>query len=672
MEGARSTRGRTGRRFVGLAFLALAWATPSAAEFSKSSTVAVAALRTARTAERAGDPSAAARSYAEAAAHTAAVAAHAKLFEARAWLAAGDAAAAERAVRHGLGRPELPPSLEAALYEALGHARRAAEDEAGARAAWRQALARGLGAGRAEPLRLMLAESLLAAGETAAATSELRALWVDAPASPEAREAGERLTTLEHDLPLRRAEDHRARADRLFALQHSEAALTDYEAALARGLAGADRHHAASRRAHCLFRLRRYTEAEHAFAALGGVPVARLWRARAQARRGGVEEAILALEELGAEPHGSTSAWARHLAGLLHAGRDRRERARRLFASVVDDPDAADEIAVEALWQLGWSAWTAGDVEEAQHKMAAIVARQRDPLERLRARYWQARAQGGKQGAAALAAIAAEFPFSYYGWRASQTGAIAARGAPPLAPGDAALDPAQLLPVQILLAADFREEAETELALLTTRARGLADRLAVGALYVRADRWDAAQELVVRAYREHLARGPAAGQGALWELAWPDAYGPALRAALPEDARIDAALVAAVMREESRYRADAVSVSGALGLLQIMPDTGARLARELGLDGFAPSQLLEPGPSLRLGSYYLDRLSRRFGGHLPAVIASYNAGPAPVSEWLAGEPRADDEWVEAIPYAETRAYVKRVLRSRHAYRSLYP
>ena len=73
-----------------------------------------------------------------------------------------------------------------------------------------------------------------------------------------------------------------------------------------------------------------------------------------------------------------------------------------------------------------------------------------------------------------------------------------------------------------------------------------------------------------------------------------------------------------------------------------------------------------------LGAHYLGELSARFPGRLSAAIASYNAGPSPVEEWLARNPeREDDEWVEAIPYDQTRRYVKRVLRSVHAYRVLY-
>jgi soluble lytic murein transglycosylase len=103
-----------------------------------------------------------------------------------------------------------------------------------------------------------------------------------------------------------------------------------------------------------------------------------------------------------------------------------------------------------------------------------------------------------------------------------------------------------------------------------------------------------------------------------------------------------------------------------------MPDTASRLARDAGIDGFSPSQLLRPELNLRLGALYLDRLMRRFDGALEAVAASYNAGPEAVAGWRHGAARPPDEWVEAIPYEETRGYAKRVLRSYHVYQTMYP
>ncbi len=79
----------------------------------------------------------------------------------------------------------------------------------------------------------------------------------------------------------------------------------------------------------------------------------------------------------------------------------------------------------------------------------------------------------------------------------------------------------------------------------------------------------------------------------------------------------------------------------------------------------------DPQTNIELGSSYLGELGRLFPKRLSASIASYNAGPHVVGEWVPGGTRPDDEWVESIPYAETQSYVKRVLRSVEAYRTIY-
>ena len=144
-----------------------------------------------------------------------------------------------------------------------------------------------------------------------------------------------------------------------------------------------------------------------------------------------------------------------------------------------------------------------------------------------------------------------------------------------------------------------------------------------------------------------------------------------MRGATLEGLKIEPGLVYAIMREESGYRPKIVSVSGARGLLQLMPETAERVARESQLDDFSPDDLFEPGVNIQLGSDYLSTLLRRFDGRTSAAIGSYNAGPQAVARWVNDGPVEDDIWVEEIPYDQTRGYVKRVLRSLHAYRVLY-
>ena len=102
-----------------------------------------------------------------------------------------------------------------------------------------------------------------------------------------------------------------------------------------------------------------------------------------------------------------------------------------------------------------------------------------------------------------------------------------------------------------------------------------------------------------------------------------------------------------------------------------MPSTAEKLAATAQLQPFAADDLFRPAVNIRLGSDYLSDLLARFEGRTSAAIGSYNAGPHVVARWLQENAGEDDTWVEEIPYNQTRGYVKRVLRSLHAYRVLY-
>jgi soluble lytic murein transglycosylase len=371
---------------------------------------------------------------------------------------------------------------------------------------------------------------------------------------------------------------------------------------------------------------------------------------------------------------GRPAARALFLAGLLWEGEGEAERGQALFEEVVVSA-AETSYAAAALWRFGWADFRAGRYEAAKSNFERLLVRDGGGIQALRVRYWLARARersGDPAAAADFAAIASEFPFSYYGWRAGlRAGAgSAATSAQAVAPGVAAFGPADVSRPRILLEAGMPAEARRELDRLYPRAEGLGDRLALSSLYADSGDFHSSQRVIVGAYDERLARGPVPGQLDLWWQAWPAPFAAGIRRATGDGALIEPGLVYALMREESGYRPGVVSVAGARGLLQIMPETGERLAREVALGDFDADDLFDPDVNLRLGSHYLRNLLERFGGRTSAAVASYNAGPVAVSSWL--DPQIeDDEWVEAIPYEQTRGYVKRVLRSLYAYRVLY-
>ncbi|QDK38501.1 transglycosylase SLT domain-containing protein [Bdellovibrio sp. NC01] len=157
----------------------------------------------------------------------------------------------------------------------------------------------------------------------------------------------------------------------------------------------------------------------------------------------------------------------------------------------------------------------------------------------------------------------------------------------------------------------------------------------------------------------------------LWELAYPRAFNDSVekytkKFVVPEE------LVWGIMRAESSYRCDAISPVGALGLMQVMPFTGHKVATLIGDKEFKAPMLLEPETAVKVGSRYLKRLMDRFDNTIPLVAAGYNAGPHRVKNWLVSFGGLEtDEFIEHIPFLETRNYVKRVVSNAYVYAKLY-
>ncbi len=567
--------------------------------------------------------------------------------------------------------------LRARFYTLLGEAHLARGDEAAGRAALEYAVLVTRDRARLARLELAIAESYLREGARQRAAERMLELWTRYADLPEANTAQARLEQLEGELGrrLRTASRTRQRADRLFDSYHNEAALAAYDRALALGLSGAERTRASDQRAETLFRLRRYPEAIAAYDALPASEERAIQRARAEARAGRVPEGARALEELGTTRRGDDAVRAQYLAALLWDGEGEHDRARRLFEDVIRRSPGS-ELGTSSRWFLGWEAFRAGQDDAAIRHFEQLARDEKDPVAALRPRYWMIRArerQGDPNAPALYAELGREYPFTYYGWLAlRRAGELvpAPVAAPGVWSGRRALSDDDLARPKILLEAGLVDQAREELAALYGRAAGLEDRLALAELYADAGDFASAQRLMVDAYSERLARGPSPQQVDLWWYAWPAPYPNELREAT-RSGRPSAELVYSIMREESGYRPEVISVAGARGLLQLMPETAKRVARAIDRSAPEPADLLRPDVNIELGSAYLGQLLARFGENAAAAIGSYNAGPEAVSRWLVAGEDADDVWVEQIPYTETRAYVKRVLRSLHVYRVLY-
>src|SRR5690606_12090058 len=148
--------------------------------------------------------------------------------------------------------------------------------------------------------------------------------------------------------------------------------------------------------------------------------------------------------------------------------------------------------------------------------------------------------------------------------------------------------------------------------------------------------------------------------------------------AIPSNANISGAgkaLAYAIARQESEFNVSAKSGAGALGLLQLMPGTAKAMAKKAGMS-FAPEKLTrDPAYNATLGSHYLNDQLERFNGSYVLTFAGYNAGPRRAQEWIQryGDPRGKSveevvDWIERIPFSETRSYVQRVMENYQVYK----
>lgn len=350
-------------------------------------------------------------------------------------------------------------------------------------------------------------------------------------------------------------------------------------------------------------------------------------------------------------------------AGSIHA-----ELARRFPSS---------EHAEDASWGAGFSLYCRERFEEAAAGFAELSRTARQPHLVDQSLYWAGKSAwrlgredeaGGHFTDAALG-----FPRSYYSARAVNLGYGEARLPAPVLVSKA---PAR----GVLREVDHLRRALSlgELGLASTAERELrlAERANEGERGALRVLREAYESLGLHTRAMQLTARIGDGGGNTTRL-YPSYYWEEVEAA-SKKAQVDPFLVLSVIRQESFFNESAVSRAGAVGLMQIMPKTGRKLARRFGLQPFHRRQLFDPGLSIQLGTRYLADQMRAFedagGGGLrfQLGLAAYNAGPHVARRWVERFPLEDEDvFVERIPYRETRLYVKKVLKSYTIYKALH-
>jgi soluble lytic murein transglycosylase len=390
------------------------------------------------------------------------------------------------------------------------------------------------------------------------------------------------------------------------------------------------------------------------------------WAAQAARRAGMTAQAADAIRSLlRVEPRGFWSG--RHWlgAGLRAEGAGRTADAALYYRRVIEVAPLSDD-APEARWRLGWIALRAGRFAEAESRFR--VAAQTAPWRSAAARawYWTAKAieasgQAGRadEVAGIMRQVADQYPLTFYGQRARARLGLAAPALPPPAahiPPREEAAPAYEELFRLGLDTDAAEAGEAAFA------TGRDPRIARFLAQVYARLGDIPRSV---AYAEDALHRGVRDEGT-WRLAYPRAYWTEVTAAA-QAGRIDPLLLLSLVREESRYDPTAISPAGAVGLAQLLPSTAKTLS---GDSGMSVHRLTDPATNLTLGARYIRLQLDRFDGDLRLALAAYNAGPGAARRWV-GLDADPDYLVERIGFAETRAYIRRVLGSYGIYRLLW-
>ena len=387
-------------------------------------------------------------------------------------------------------------------------------------------------------------------------------------------------------------------------------------------------------------------------------------------RRGQREAALFALTQIAKnEPARAARLWEQHRAAFseseqqygwgqigLHAARRHEPQALAWFARAVGAPSEA-----QLLWKAR-AGLRAGQWVEAYNTIQAMP----EPLQSEPVwRYWKARA---------LKALNATYPanvlfaklsreINYYGLLAEEELPAKLEARPQeykVTPED--LKAAEALPAlrRALLLRKLGDPgnamAEWDRALRTLEDRQI---LAAAELARREGWYDRAIYTAERTREVHD-----------FDLRYLAPYRD-LATAYAHDNGLDEAWIYGLMRQESRFVEYARSVAGAQGLMQIMPATAKWIARQLGLKKNAHKQVVKPETNIRFGTYYLKRIYDSLGRSAVLATAGYNAGPGRARKWQADTPLEGAVYVENIPFAETRDYVKKVLANAMFYRARF-
>jgi peptidoglycan lytic transglycosylase len=569
-----------------------------------------------------------------------------------------------------------------------------------------------------------LAQALAAAGDLTGAARAYREVWVRYPGDSIDRDVEKALAELRAKgiaAPKATPDDLFERGRNLFSSGGYGKAMATFESLLGKFPRSPHRAEALFRAGVAAYYLGKRNEAAEALekmtAAFPGnerTPEALHWLGKAYSKLGDWDRGVRTFRKvLDRYPDSEWADDALFLTGNIYREEGETKKALRIYRRLTEAyPDS--KFSDSAIWWRAWARYSAGDYKKAEQTLQELVDRYPRSFLVSQAYYWQGRASE-KQGDLKRAAIYYDRVlkggrYTYYGYRAAER-----RGGLRITPDDedaadgqafawsacedaSCLEDPFLVPdeddgppawteetrrllsrdpssrkILELMRLDLKKEAADELWYLQgSLPRKHGALIGLSKAFFELGDYYRSLLIVLGNYEHYLETPSDAMPDDLWRLAYPQGYWESIVSSARKYGQ-DPYFVAAIIRAESRFHAEAVSPAGARGLMQVMPSTGAWVARAAGLRGFSKAKLFDAATGIDIGTWYIGYLMRRFQGDPLLAAAAYNAGPDPVASWVGANGYGSDRdaFVESIPYSETRGYVKKVMRNYAEYKRIY-
>ena len=512
--------------------------------------------------------------------------------------------------------------------------------------------------------KMVLAGLLKEKGDVEGAVELFRKIYISA--QPESAEALKALRALEAD-SLKR-DELKARADNLYRMNRFPDAKVFYERALAL-YEGAEKYKIIFSVGLCQFRQKKYADSAKTFSLLGS-PKSMYWHARSYYRINDMEN----FSRVKREFEKKYSRNKRLALLLLMEADELRRRGDQINASGIYKKlaESFPKSREDALWGLGWMSYNSGDPVKAFDYFSQLSTFTKSTehqkyiywtlkaFEKMKARCDEADTGDVQVNCADMDANLVLSPTddSFYGYLIRMN--YLSYGPDEKIQHKTASKPygEQYDRIEALASLGMQNEAVSEINYAFKRIKSPDHYFYLASL---------AAEL--NSFKESLYIAESRKEKEYLPYSYPLGFWDSIQEASQRE-NIDAYLIAALIREESRFDPEAVSWAGAVGLMQLMPSTARRMNESLRIEFNGSQDLQVPSKNINLGAHYLSKLVNELRKP-PLVLAAYNAGEKTLQKWMERFSSEDlIEFIENIPYQETRRYIKKVLNSYWQYRAI--